>query len=301
MAESFNDIPLTTLDNRTTTLAELRNGQPVYLKFWASWCQPCLQQMPHFQGIQSTLGDKIQVIAVNVDINESLEAIARVQQQSQLTMPILRDSSGKLAKVFNLRGTPDHVLIAADGSIRFRGHNADKSLDDALAQLAAGDLSEPAEALEKNNEQLALDTTDGVVLFTSTWCDWYLEKSRPDTSTNCVNANQMISTLAERYPDIDWQTVVSRLWTNDEAVNDYRQKYQLELPISIDPSNASFIQHGVNSYPTLVRFKDGTEVGRAHRFDALDSVVAALKLPPKSAGLASVVKTQKADAMQTTD
>ena len=55
----------------------------VYLKFWATWCQPCREQMPHLQETYESFGDDIEVIAVNIDINDSAEEARKKGETEQ--------------------------------------------------------------------------------------------------------------------------------------------------------------------------------------------------------------------------
>ena len=54
--------PLHLISGETITLAQHRGNRPVYLKFWATWCQPCRKEMPHFEHIQKQYGDSIEII-----------------------------------------------------------------------------------------------------------------------------------------------------------------------------------------------------------------------------------------------
>ena len=54
---------LKTIDGQTIDLSRFYGKRPAYLKFWATWCIPCRQQMPKFEHIFETQGDRIEVIA----------------------------------------------------------------------------------------------------------------------------------------------------------------------------------------------------------------------------------------------
>src|SRR5580765_3053369 len=62
---------LHTIDGETIDLGRLYGKQAVYLKFWATWCVPCMQQMPHFEHAYETAGPGLAVIAANVGIDDS--------------------------------------------------------------------------------------------------------------------------------------------------------------------------------------------------------------------------------------
>ena len=133
------DRPLTTFVGDTITISDLLRDKPVYLKFWASWCKPCLEQMPHLQHTQEQWGDKVNVIAINIDMNETKEDIQAVRQKYGLTMPIIKDTEWHLAKHSQFIGTPYHVLLNKQGDIVHKGHNASEALDQKISVLAKSD------------------------------------------------------------------------------------------------------------------------------------------------------------------
>jgi len=51
---------------RTVTLSQLR-GKPVLLNFWATWCPPCIDEMPSLVQLQKQMGDKVTILAVSED------------------------------------------------------------------------------------------------------------------------------------------------------------------------------------------------------------------------------------------
>jgi len=63
---------VTTIDGETIDLGRLYGKQAVYLKFWATWCVPCREQMPHFERTYETAGTDLAVIAVNTGFNDPI-------------------------------------------------------------------------------------------------------------------------------------------------------------------------------------------------------------------------------------
>ena len=102
---SIMELPITLASGKTVTLQQIKGSKPLYLKFWASYCRDCLQQMPHLQSLNQKYGDKIQIVAVNFGVNEEKNSVESIQKQFGLQMPIVIDNSGKLAKAFNLINT----------------------------------------------------------------------------------------------------------------------------------------------------------------------------------------------------
>lgn len=262
---------ITLLSGEQTNLARYVNKQPVYLKFWATWCQPCLKEMPHFQHVQQQHGDKIKVISINIGINDDVKSVNAVIDKYGLTMPTTIDKSGDLAKAFNFIGTPYHLLFDKQMNLVHLGHEATESLDNKLALLAQ---QKPVELLDTkpltnvesnmvipaNNEGLS------ALFFTAAWCDWYLADSRPEASKNCIDGQRGINEYYRNFTNINWHGIVSRLWTSEADLKQYKKKYNIKHPINIDKSNQLFHQYKVNKYPTLILLKGDQVVFRTSNF-----------------------------------
>lgn len=265
------DISITTLDGKKITLNDYVGKKPIYLKFWASWCQPCREQMPHLQKIFEEYGDKIEVITVNLGINDSLEEIKAIQKEFSLTAPIAIDNSGKLSQAFNMIGTPYHLLIDVEGNIVFKGNEASTQLDKTIKLLSASKANSlPSLSIEKTIAQSAhveiQEKKITALFFTSTWCDWYLAESRPAISKNCIEGQKQASRLHKDYPDLNWIGITSRLWTGDKELQEYKNKYQIEYSLIIDASDQEFIKYNVKNFPTLILLQKGKEIFRTSDF-----------------------------------
>jgi len=267
-------LPITTLTGETITLGDYKGNQPIYLKFWATWCRPCRKQMPHFQHIQKKYGNKIKVIAVNLGVNDSsISLVNDTKDEFGLTMPIAIDTSGKLAQAFNLIGTPYHILIDKKGSIVHTGFEASKELDKKIQLLinnkatSLPDISlPPASNFKPQQLTRNISKKTSVLFFVATWCDWYLKESRTAMSKKCVDAQNSINTLYQQFPQYNWIGIASRLWTGEKELAEYKKKYNIFHPIAIDTTNETFFKYKVKNFPTLILIKNGNEVMRVTNF-----------------------------------
>jgi thiol-disulfide isomerase/thioredoxin len=278
---------LKTIDGQTIDLGSLYGKKAVYLKFWATWCVPCRQQMPHFQHAYETAGPDMAVIAINVGFNDSIDAVQTYRKKLGITMPIVFDD-GSLGAAFHLRVTPTHIVIGRDGRIQYVGHLADQALDTALiAARAPGAAGPRATALASNESpairvgdplpERTLRTLDGqrfalrrrdaqkqltALVFLSPWCESYLATTRPEVSANCRNMRTQVSALATD-PRIRWLGIASGLWANSEDLKQYKKKYEVTIPLTLDASGETFRSFRVNDVPTvLIADADGRIVRR---------------------------------------
>ncbi len=266
------DLPITLLSGQTVKLSQYKGKKPVYLKFWATWCQPCRKEMPHLQYTFEHYGDKVQIIAINLGVNDDLKSVKAIQQEFGLSVPITMDKSGQLSKAFNLIGTPYHVLLDKNANVVHKGHEATPELDEKIKLIAADQpvvsMAAPPEAAGTpvNLDGISKKTT--ALFFVSTWCDWYLKDSRTSISENCVRAQNEVNNLYAKYPQVHWVGVVSRLWTGETELAEYKKKYNIQHPLAIDSTNTVFFNYGVKDFPTLILINKGKEVFRTQRIDA---------------------------------
>jgi thiol-disulfide isomerase/thioredoxin len=271
---------LKTIDGDVIDLGALYGRKAVYIKFWATWCVPCRQQMPHFEHAYETAGPDLAVIAINVGFNDSIEAIQTYRKKLGITMPIVFDD-GSLGAAFHLRVTPTHVVIGRDGRIQYVGHLADQELDAALvaartAAQAPDARDAPGTAIAHNDPppigvgdllpKQSLRTLDGqrfdfqhgaarqkltVLVFLSPWCESYLATTRPQVSATCRSAREQFSALAAD-PRLRWLGIASGLWANAEDLRQYRSEYKVTIPLTLDASGEVFRAFRVNDVPTVL-------------------------------------------------
>jgi len=106
----------TDLQGTVWRLADLR-GKAVLINFWASWCAPCLAEMPSLQAVSKLYGsEKLVVLAVN--FKESDAIVQRFVERTHLDLPVLLDTTGATARQWGVKVFPSTVLVAANGQVR---------------------------------------------------------------------------------------------------------------------------------------------------------------------------------------
>jgi thiol-disulfide isomerase/thioredoxin len=105
------------LNGRTHRLADYR-GKVVLVNFWATWCEPCRDEMPSIERLRQFLAGKpFEVLAVN--IGEPLGRIERFLEKMPLGFPVLLDRDSGAAKAWKARVVPATFLVGPDGRIRY--------------------------------------------------------------------------------------------------------------------------------------------------------------------------------------
>jgi peroxiredoxin len=116
------DFRAATFAGQEVDSAELR-GTPLVLNFYASWCSICDRELPDFERVSQQLGERVHVLGVNPQSNDTDAAQASMIARNGVTYPTLRDPQDELLRQFNTTGgLPTTVFVDADGVVR-KVHN----------------------------------------------------------------------------------------------------------------------------------------------------------------------------------
>lgn len=111
------------LDGDSVRVADYR-GRVVLLNIWATWCRPCVREMPALQRLYDDLSDEgLEILAVSVDnlalsMGDPVEAVRGFVREFNLTFPILLDPENRIESVYQIPGYPTTYVIDRDGVIR---------------------------------------------------------------------------------------------------------------------------------------------------------------------------------------
>jgi thiol-disulfide isomerase/thioredoxin len=267
-------ITLQGIDGRTIDLKNSYGKKPIYLKLWATYCMPCRAQMPGFEKIYETYGDRIQVVSVNAGVADDAAKVRAFVATYRLHTPVAIDD-GSLGAWLKMEATPFHLLIGRDGRIVYAGHQDGARLDAALESvLAAPVASAKIDTLSVNSiaalkpgdrvPAIDLHRADGTVLqfksgatahpravlFTATWCESYLQQTEPNSVEACRRARTQADGLSQA-GDVEWLGVVAHLWTTPKSLGDYQKRMNPRLPMAVDTDGVAFRVFGIRRLPAV--------------------------------------------------
>ena len=123
-ATAAPDFTLHAMGGPNLRLKEQR-GRVVMVNFWATWCAPCRQEMPHLNRLyEKYRGAGFVLLGVNVD--DDTAKAAEVAAKLGVTFPVLLDTEKSVSKLYDVSTMPSTMIIDRDGKVRYvhRGYLA---------------------------------------------------------------------------------------------------------------------------------------------------------------------------------
>jgi peroxiredoxin len=113
------DFELSDTDGSPVRLSDFLGKQVVYLDFWASWCGPCMSELPQLEALyEKYKGQGFVILGVAMDDPTTVGSVAPVARKQGLTFPVLLDAQSRAVALYNTnRSAPYGVLIDRKGHI----------------------------------------------------------------------------------------------------------------------------------------------------------------------------------------
>ncbi len=112
VAPSFT---LQNLSGQKVSLEDFK-GKKVFLNFWATWCPPCVAEMPDIQKLYEETKDK-DIVFLGVNIGEGRETASTFTRKNGINFPILLDDTTAISLKYNVRSIPTTFIIDEKGNI----------------------------------------------------------------------------------------------------------------------------------------------------------------------------------------
>jgi len=113
------DFTLAGLDGKQVKLSDLR-GRIVVVHFWATWCPPCVEELPSVDALSRALPSRdFQILAVSVD-QGGAQAVSSFLQRNRLALPALLDSDHAVASQYGTFKFPETYVVGRDGVVKYK-------------------------------------------------------------------------------------------------------------------------------------------------------------------------------------
>jgi thiol-disulfide isomerase/thioredoxin len=130
-----DDFELVSIDGRKVRLSELK-GKVVVINFWATWCGPCISEMPHLIALYEKYKNRgLEILSISSD--EEKEKVRPFVTQQRLTFPVFNEP--KERKHFQVEVIPTNIFIDKEGMIRYRttgfAEGGERELEVVISEL----------------------------------------------------------------------------------------------------------------------------------------------------------------------
>jgi len=152
---------LKNLDGQRVSLDDLLGRGPLLIDFWATWCKPCIKELPHLHELYLKYRDRgFQVVAVSEDSPRSLAKVRSFVAGNKYEFLVLLDENGTVQRKFNFRAIPYTILLDRDGHV-IHSRMGYRPGDERVLEEKLLALLEAQEAARPVSEESADDAEKG--------------------------------------------------------------------------------------------------------------------------------------------
>jgi thiol-disulfide isomerase/thioredoxin len=123
------------LDGRPVDLGQYIGKKPVFLEFWATWCELCEELLPRVRAAQAAYGADVEFIGVNVTVNQSRERVRRYVETHKPPFRTLYDDEGASTRAYQVPATSYVVIVDRSGKVAYTGSGGRQDLDGVLSRV----------------------------------------------------------------------------------------------------------------------------------------------------------------------
>jgi thiol-disulfide isomerase/thioredoxin len=113
------DFTLKQLDGDVLDFKDLK-GKVVFINFWATWCAPCVAEMPSIHGLYEIYKDNSEVVFVMINVENNETKARKFIKKKKYTFPIYLPNSTQIPKVYESKGIPTTFVIDKEGYITYK-------------------------------------------------------------------------------------------------------------------------------------------------------------------------------------
>ncbi|MCB9674338.1 MAG: TlpA family protein disulfide reductase [Alphaproteobacteria bacterium] len=146
LAADATDFTLTDIQGKKVSLSDF-GDDVVVMSFWATWCGPCKEEMPHLQKLYAEQKEKgFTVLSISTDDARSASRVKPFIMKNQYTFPVLLDKESKVITQYNPSKTLPYTVVIASGEIVKSHSGFNPGDEEELAKLVGELLAKKGEA-----------------------------------------------------------------------------------------------------------------------------------------------------------
>lgn len=115
------DFTATTVSGEQVSLSDYLKNGPVYISFWATWCEPCKAELKVLKPLAESYRVRgLTVLTINTDDPKTSARVKAYVRSQKFTFPVLLDPDGRIFQMLNGSAVPYSLLISRDGTVLYR-------------------------------------------------------------------------------------------------------------------------------------------------------------------------------------
>jgi thiol-disulfide isomerase/thioredoxin len=123
------------LDGKPVDLGQYIGKRPLFLEFWATWCEQCEALLPRLRAAQAAYGSQVEFFGVNVTVNQSPERVRKYLQEHEPGFRPLYDDQGTSIRAFQVPATSYVVILDRTGKVAYTGSGGSQEFDGVLRKV----------------------------------------------------------------------------------------------------------------------------------------------------------------------
>jgi len=124
------------LAGKPVDLGQYIGAKPVFLEFWATWCESCRELQPRVRAAQKAYGSQVEFIGINVAVNQSPGGVRQYLEAHEPGFRTLYDDEGTSTRAYQVPATSYVVIVDRSGKVVYTGIGGTQNFDWVLRQVS---------------------------------------------------------------------------------------------------------------------------------------------------------------------
>jgi thiol-disulfide isomerase/thioredoxin len=124
------------LAGKPVDLGQYIGAKPVFLEFWATWCESCRELQPRVRAAQKAYASQVEFIGINVAVNQSPGGVRQYLEAHEPGFRTLYDDEGTSTRAYRVPATSYVVIVDRSGQVVYTGIGGTQSFDRVLRQVS---------------------------------------------------------------------------------------------------------------------------------------------------------------------